>query len=100
MKVLITGGAGYVGVLLTEAILKKNHEVTVLDNFMYGHDFVLHLLHYKNLEVVQHDIRNDIRPFLGSCDVIFHLAGISGYPACEANPSSAHYINVEATRLL
>lgn len=100
MNLLVTGGAGYVGILLTEALLKKQHKVTVLDNFMYGHDFVLHLLHDKNLKVIKHDIRNDMKPFLSEYDVIFHLAGISGYPACEANPSSAHYINVEATRRL
>ena len=100
MKILITGGAGYVGILLTEALLQKNYQVTVLDNFMYGHDFILHLLRYQNLKIVKYDIRNDIKPLLTECDVIFHLAGISGYPACEANPSSAHYINVEATRSL
>lgn len=97
MNILVTGGAGYVGVMLTKALLKKGHIVTIFDNFMYGYDSVLHLVPNNNLRIVQGDIRNNDRSYLNGQDVIYHLAAISGYPACEANPHSAEIINVDAT---
>ena len=98
MNVLVTGGAGYVGVMLTEALLKKGHFVTIFDNFMYGYDSVLYLIRNDNLRVIKGDIRNDDRSYVDKQDVIYHLAAISGYPACEANPHSAEVINVDATK--
>jgi len=95
-KVLVTGGAGYKGVKVVQALLEKGFRVTILDNFMYGCDSVLHLLKYENLDIVRADIRNDIDN-IGCYDIIIHLAGISGYPACEANVNSAQLINVGAT---
>lgn len=97
MNVLVTGGAGYKGVRLVKRLLEENHDVTLLDNFMYGYDPVLHLLEYKNLQVVKADVRNKIDN-LHKFDAVIHLAGISGFPACDANPHSAQLINVEATR--
>ncbi|MFO7657442.1 MAG: SDR family oxidoreductase, partial [Bacteroidales bacterium] len=97
MKILVTGGAGYKGIVLTTRLLEKGYKVTMLDNFMYGYEPALHLVKNKNLTIVKADIRNKIDN-LGRYDVIFHLAGISGYPACAANPHSAHLINVQATR--
>jgi nucleoside-diphosphate-sugar epimerase len=98
-KILVTGGAGYKGVKLVKKLLDLGYGVSIVDNFMYGYESVLHLTEYKNLDVFKMDIRNSI-PDLHRYDVIFHLAGISGYPACEANPHSADRINVEATRQL
>jgi len=100
MKILITGGAGYFGVLLAKALLDKKHRVTILDNFMYGYEPVLHLLEDKNFKIIKQDIRNNLGRYLRKYDAIYHLAGISGYPACEANPNSAELINVVATRNL
>ena len=97
MKILVTGGAGYKGIILTTRLLEKGYKVTILDNFMYGYEPVLHLVKNKNLTIIKADIRNKI-DHLNKYDVIFHLAGISGYPACAANPHSAHLINVQATR--
>lgn len=97
MNILVTGGAGYKGIILTEKLLKKGYKVTILDNFMYGYEPVLHLVRHKNLTVIKADVRNKIED-LHKYDFIFHLAGISGYPACAANPHSAHLINVQATR--
>lgn len=97
MKILITGGAGYKGIVLTTKLLEKGYKVTILDNFMYGYEPMLHLAKNKNLTIIKADVRNKIKN-LGEFDFIFHLAGISGYPACSANPHSAHLINVQATR--
>lgn len=98
MKVLITGGAGYVGTQLAERLLGYGYDVTILDNFMYGYDSVLYLTGLKNLSVIKTDIRNTDLSYLKDQDVIFHLAAISGYPACEANPNSAELINYVATK--
>lgn len=99
MKILVTGGAGYKGIILTEKLLSKGYNVTVLDNFMYGYEPILHLAKHPRLAIIKKDIRNGIDD-LQKYDVVFHLAGISGFPACASNPHSAQLINVEATRLL
>lgn len=99
MKILVTGGAGYKGVKLCKQLLDKGHDVTLIDNFMYGFAPVLHLAENRKLTIKKQDIRNKIEN-LSSYDLIFHLAGISGFPACAANPASAQEINVHATKLL
>ena len=99
-KILITGGAGYKGVILAEELLKLEYDVTIMDNFMYGYESVLGFVSNKNCTIVKKDIRNFEKSDVSSYDVIFHLAGISGYPACEANPHSAQIINVESTKTL
>jgi nucleoside-diphosphate-sugar epimerase len=99
MKILVTGGAGYKGTVLVRKLLDQGYKVTLLDNFMYGYEPVMHLATNRNLEIIKHDIRNGI-PGLQKFDVVFHLAGISGFPACASNPHSAQLINVEAARLI
>lgn len=99
MKILVTGGAGYKGIKLTARLLKLGHKVMVFDNFMYGYVPILHLATHKNLTIQKGDIRNGIKN-LKEFDVIYHLAGISGFPACATNPHSAQLINVDATKNL
>jgi nucleoside-diphosphate-sugar epimerase len=100
MNVLVTGGAGYKGVLLVEALLQQGYRVTLMDNFIYGYESVLGFASDGNCTIIKQDIRNleekDLKPF----DLIYHLAAISGYPACEANPHSAQMINVVSTQNL
>jgi nucleoside-diphosphate-sugar epimerase len=98
MKILITGGAGYKGTILTEMLLERGYDVTILDNFYIGFDSVLSFVHNKNCHIIRKDIRNLEVQDVSSYDVIFHLAGISGYPACEANPHTAEIVNVYATQ--
>jgi len=99
-NILITGGAGYKGVLLTAELLKLGHKVTILDNFMYGYDSILYLIQDPNLSINKVDIRNLKQNDVSGFDVIYHLAGISGMPACASNPHSAESINVDSVRLL
>jgi nucleoside-diphosphate-sugar epimerase len=99
-NVLVTGGAGYKGVLLVKKLLEEGHKVTIYDNFMYGYSSVMHLASEPKLSIEQLDIRNIEQKKLSQFDVVYHLAGISGMPACAANPHSADVINVEATHNL
>jgi len=100
MKVLITGGAGYKGIKLAQALLAKGNEVTIFDNFMFGYESILCLAENKKCFFIQKDIRNITPLDLKGFDLVYHLAALSGYPACEANPHSAQMINVEGTRKL
>jgi nucleoside-diphosphate-sugar epimerase len=100
VKTLVTGGAGYVGNLLCKALLEAGHEVTAMDNFLYGYESILGLVPYNKFHVLKQDIRINDPAYLRGIDVVFHLAGLSGYPACESNPNSAQLINVDATRQL
>lgn len=97
LKILVTGGAGYKGTKLSSRLADEGYEVTIFDNFMYGYEPVLHLVQNRNIKMVKGDVRSGIEG-LSKYDAVFHLAGISGYPACEANQSSAEQINVLATR--
>jgi nucleoside-diphosphate-sugar epimerase len=98
MKIMVTGGAGYKGLKLAQALLERGHEVTIFDNFMYGFEPCLFLFnYYPRITLVAKDIRNITATDVAGHDCIFHLAGISGYPACEANPHSAQMINVGGT---
>ena len=100
MKILITGGAGYKGLKLAEELLAREHEVTIFDNYMYGFEASLFLFKYPHVSFISKDIRNITEKDTAPFDCIFHLAGISGYPACEANPHSAQMINVGGTEQL
>ena len=95
MKVLITGGAGYVGSLLTPRLLEKNFKVTVLDLMIYGDEV---LGEHKNLKKVKGDIRNInlLKKIIPGHDAILHLACISNDPSFELNPSLGRSINFDA----
>ena len=100
MNILVTGGAGYKGLALTRALLELGHQVTILDNFMYGYDAALFLFRYPKVDFVKRDLRNLEKDDVAGFEVIYHLAAISGFPACEANPHSAQAINVAGTEKL
>ncbi len=99
-NILITGGAGYKGTVLTEALLNEGCKVTILDNFMYGYEPVLGFTSHPHCAIIKKDIRNLVESDVKNFDIIYHLAAISGYPACETNPHSAQMINVVSTQNL
>lgn len=100
MKVLVTGGAGYVGSVLVPLLLKREYRVLLLDNFMWGIKPILHFASDANLEIVSGDVRNKetVRDAVGRAEVVLHLAAIVGYPACAADPDRAASTNIEGTR--
>jgi nucleoside-diphosphate-sugar epimerase len=100
MKVLVTGGAGYVGCVLVQALLMAGHAVRVFDNLRKGGDGLLLLLADPHLELVRGDVRDAaaLRAAGKGTDAIIHLAAVVGYPACDRDPWHAREVNVEGTR--
>ena len=94
-KILITGGAGYVGAVLTPSLLKKGYKVTIIDLMIYGEE-VLEKNH--NLTIVKGDIRNLelLTKIIPGHDVVIHLACISNDPSFELNPTLGKSINLDA----
>lgn len=94
-KVLVTGGAGYLGSTLCELLLNENYQVTVLDNLMYKQLSLLHLFKHKNFKFVNGDVRNTelLIKMVKENDVIIPLAAIVGMPACKLNEQAAIEIN-------
>ncbi len=96
MKILVTGGCGYVGTVLTETLLKEGHQVISFDTQWFGN----HLTAHPNLVNINGDIRNiDSIPFKG-VEVIIHLANIANDPAVELNPTLSWEVNVLAAQQL
>lgn len=111
--VLITGGAGYIGSLLTSELLRANYRVTVADSLLFGGESLVPFLHHPNFHFVKTDvtepraIKDAIRSEHSSDitwpkpDAIVHLAAIVGFPACQAvGHQVAWKYNVEATKLV
>jgi nucleoside-diphosphate-sugar epimerase len=94
-KVLITGGAGYLGSVLTEVLLNKGYQVTVLDNLTYKQTSVAPFSFNKNFKFILGDVRDKsvLEPLVHSHDIIIPLAAIVGMPACKAQPQATVDIN-------
>jgi nucleoside-diphosphate-sugar epimerase len=94
-KMLITGGAGYIGSTLAEHLLDNGYHVTVLDNLSYKQLSLLHLFKRRNFEFVKGDVRNVelLQKLVKQSDVIIPLAAIVGMPACKSNPDLAVDVN-------
>ena len=100
MKVLITGGAGYVGSLLSRKLLSKGYQVRVMDALWYGKQPIEECLTNENFELVQDDIRNltSIVRAMKDVDAVIHLASIVGMPASSIEPRTSEEINYLASK--
>ena len=98
MKIVVTGGAGYIGSVLVSDLLNSGHNVTVIDNLMYNQTSLAHLVRNRNLDFVFKDIRNisEIRNYYSQADLIIPLAAIVGAPACLKDPVLASTTNKDA----
>tara|TARA_Y100000004_G_C8935180_1_gene421735 strand:+ start:49 stop:1008 length:960 start_codon:yes stop_codon:yes gene_type:complete len=94
MRVLITGGAGYLGSVLTRNLLKK-HEVIVYDNLMYNQTSLVDLSYHPNFTFHYGDVRewSKLKYLVEQCDVIIPLACLVGFPLCEKDKELATSIN-------
>jgi nucleoside-diphosphate-sugar epimerase len=99
-KVLITGGAGYLGSVLTEVLLNKGYQVTVLDNLSYKQTSVAPFSYNKNFNFILGDVRNEniLKQLVKDHDIIIPLAAIVGMPACKLNPELTVQVNYEQVK--
>ena len=102
MRILVTGGAGYLGTTLVPMLLERGHEVVVFDSLRFGVQPVIPLFRNPRFSLVRGDIRDrrSLEAPVRSADAIVHLAAIVGYPACAAAPREAREVNVDGTRNL
>jgi len=102
LKILVTGGAGYIGSILVPELLRNGNEVTVIDNFMYGQASLLDCCFDAKLNIVRGDARDNaiISEHIKKADVIFPLACITGAPGCDRDPIGATYTNFEAVKMI
>jgi nucleoside-diphosphate-sugar epimerase len=97
-RILVTGGAGYLGSTLVPELLAAGHKVTVLDNFMYHQNSLAHVCHDPGFEVVRGDVRveSTVLPLLKKADIVIPLAAYVGAPLCARDPVGATTTNHDA----
>ena len=102
MKILITGGAGYIGSVLTPTLLGLGHEVTVVDNFLFRQNSLADCCHYGGFQVVRGDCRDEalMKKLVAGADLIIPLAALVGAPLCDRDPVAARTTNFEAVAML
>jgi len=102
MKILVTGGAGYIGSRLVPELLNEGHTVTVIDNLMYNQTSLLDCCHHDELTIVREDVRHrdPMESLVNEADLIIPLAAIVGAPACDKDPTAATSINYDAIKLI
>ena len=97
-NILITGGAGYIGSVLVPELLQDGHNVTVLDNFIFGQSSLNHVCYHPNFRVYRGDVRieADMLPLMKDADIIIPLAAYVGAPFCDRDPIGATTTNKDA----
>ncbi|MEL6711524.1 MAG: SDR family oxidoreductase, partial [Pseudomonadota bacterium] len=98
-KILVTGGAGYLGSIMVPDLLAAGHQVTVLDNFMFHQASLNHCTYHPDFHVVKGDVRVETS-LLKKADVIIPLAALVGAPLCGMDPVGARTTNHEAITLM
>ncbi len=102
MKILVTGGAGYLGSTLVPMLLQSDHDVTVLDSFTHDVPSLLSVAHDRHLRIVRGDVRDSalVESLVRSVNAIITLAAIVGQRACAANKIGAFAVNATAIQQL
>ena len=104
--IMITGGAGYIGSILTSELLRQNYRVTILDSLLFGGVSILPFMSHPNFDFIKTDvtepraIRDAVKSGWQKPEAVIHLAGIVGFPACQAvGKQVAWKYNVDATKM-
>lgn len=94
-RILITGGAGYIGSLLSDTLVNQGYEVTVIDNLFFNKNTIGHLIIKKNFKFIHADVRNSVitNEEIKKNDIIIPLACLVGAPLCDKYPNDALEIN-------
>lgn len=102
MKILLTGGAGYLGSTMVGYLLEAGHQVKVLDNFMFGEASLNHFCANPNFDVVHGDIRirETMQPLIEDVDCVIPLAAYVGAPLCSKDPIGAKTTNHDAIMMM
>ena len=97
-RILVTGGAGYIGSIMVPRLLSTGYAVTVLDNLLYNQTTLFDCFHQKRFNFIRGDICNHglVNKLIAQTDIIIPLAAIVGAPACEVNPELARLVNYDA----
>jgi nucleoside-diphosphate-sugar epimerase len=101
-RVLVTGGAGYLGSILCEHLLRGGHQVTVIDNLLFAQPSLFHLCADPRFQFHFGDARDErqMAPLLANADVVIPLAAIVGARACDRDPHGATSVNLDAVRMI
>src|SRR6478735_430999 len=102
MRILITGGAGYIGSVLTPALLGLGHEVTVVDNFYFKQNSLTDCCQHPTFQVIRGDSRDEalMKPLIAKADLIIPLAALVGVPICNQDQIATQTTNFEAVAML
>lgn len=102
MRILLLGGAGYVGCVTVPLLLAKGHQVRVMDNLMYGQCVLLGHFIDRNFEFMYGDItlESDVKKAVADMDIVINLAAMVGAPACQIDPHRAETVNVKGASIV
>ncbi len=100
MKILVTGGAGYLGSVLVPKLLAYGHRVVVMDNFSHGVPSLIGCGGHRDLDIIRGDVSREhdlLKDLVVDSDAVIHLAALVGAPACDAMPTTAQLVNLQST---
>ncbi len=102
MKLLVTGGAGYLGSVLSPLLLSQGHQVTVLDSFLFQQNSLMDCCYHPKFQVVRGDCRDErvLKPLVQEADAVFPLAALVGAPLCDRDAVGAESTNFGAIQTL